>query len=246
MDATTFSVNDMQPTASPSATGAATTASCRARPERLPAAFIPPSWTWRTSSRCNSPKASTPANKSSRKPAVRDMQALQFSIPILARPKDNIYAAQFFGPGLGWLVLDYRGHKILRHGGSWGASVTMIPEKNLGVVVLTNIDIEGLAGHADVRPARRLPRRTQVAWDQAKWESTWLKYEGPGKAYRPRDEAKAELDNFASPAPAHCARLKTTPEPINRSFTATWSSTMKRPTPARLRRLQYAVDTLAP
>ena len=74
------------------------------------------------------------------------MHAMQYSIPILNRPTDNIYSARFIGPGLGWLVLDYRGRKVVRHGGSWGASVTMIPEENLGVAVLNNIDIEGVAG----------------------------------------------------------------------------------------------------
>ena len=124
---------------------------------------------------------------------VRDMQALQFSIPILARPKNNIYASHFFGSGLGWAVLDYRGHKILRHGGAWGAAVALLPDKNLGVVVLSNIDLEILADMLTYDLLDAYLAGPQVAWDQAKWESTWLKYEGPGKAYRPRDEAKARL-----------------------------------------------------
>src|SRR5262249_58710481 len=31
---------------------------------------------------------------------VREMQALQFSVPIASRPKGNIYAARFYGSGL--------------------------------------------------------------------------------------------------------------------------------------------------
>lgn len=124
---------------------------------------------------------------------VRDMQALQFSIPIVARPKNHIYAAQFFGAGLGWAVQDYRGHKILRHGGAWGAAGALVPEKNLGVVVLSNADLEGLADMLTFDLLDAYLVGPQVAWDQSKWESTWLKYEAPGKAYRPRDEAKARL-----------------------------------------------------
>lgn len=124
---------------------------------------------------------------------ARDMQALQFSIPMLARPKDNIYASQFYGSGLGWAVLDYRGHKILRHGGAWGAAGALVPDKNLCVVVLSNIDLEILADMLTYDLLDAYLAGPQVAWDQAKWESTWLKYEGPGKAYRPRDEAKARL-----------------------------------------------------
>ena len=125
---------------------------------------------------------------------VRDMQALQFSIPMLARPKNHIYSAQFFGSGLGWAVLDYRGHKILRHGGAWGAAGALVPDKNLCVVVLSNIDLEGLADMLTYDLLDAYLAGPQVAWDQAKWESTWLKYEGPGKAYRPRDEAKTRLE----------------------------------------------------
>jgi len=39
----------------------------------------------------------------------------------------------------------------------------------------------------------------EIAWDRTKWETTRLKYEGPGKAYRPRDEAKARLAEFRIP-----------------------------------------------
>ncbi len=124
---------------------------------------------------------------------VRDMQALQFSIPMVARIKNHVYSPHFYGAGLGWAVLDYRGHKILRHGGSWGAAGALVPDKNLCVVVLSNIDIEGLADMLSFDLLDAYLVGPQVAWDQAKWESTWLKYEAPGKAYRPRDDAKARL-----------------------------------------------------
>ncbi len=61
---------------------------------------------------------------------VREMHALQFSSPVTAQPR-NIYTARFYGTGLGWQVLDYRGRKVIRHGGGWGAWVAMIPEEKL-------------------------------------------------------------------------------------------------------------------
>ena len=175
------------------------------------------------------------------------MHALQFSIPILDRPTDHIYSAQFIGPGLGWLVLDYRGRKVVRHGGSWGAPVTMIPEENLGVVVLYNIDIEGLAGMLSydlldaylVGPQARLgPEQVAIHLAQAT--------KAPAIPTAPATRRKPSSTSIASPAPAHCDRLKTTPEPTDRHFTATWSSSIRRPATARLRRLQNAVDPLAP
>ena len=130
---------------------------------------------------------------------VREMHALQFSVPIKSRPQDNIYAAQFYGSGLGWFVQDYRGRKVVLHGGAWGAMVAMIPEEKLGVVVLSNLDLESLAGLLmyDVFDAYLVGPET--AWNRDKWETTWLRNEPPGYAYRPRDEAKARLEKTRTP-----------------------------------------------
>ena len=38
-----------------------------------------------------------------------------------------------------------------------------------------------------------------TAWDRGKWETTWLRNEPPGAAYRPRDEAKARLEKARTP-----------------------------------------------
>jgi CubicO group peptidase (beta-lactamase class C family) len=49
----------------------------------------------------------------------------------------------FFVYGLGWFLQDYRGHKVVQHGGSidgMRALVGMIPDQRLGVVVLTNLN----------------------------------------------------------------------------------------------------------
>jgi CubicO group peptidase (beta-lactamase class C family) len=124
---------------------------------------------------------------------VREMHAMQFSVPVRSRPNDNIYAAHFFGSGLGWFVQDYRGHKVVLHAGSWGSMVAMIPDEHLGVVVLSNLDLESLPGMLmyDVFDAYLVGPET--AWNQEKW-NTWLRNEPPGYAYRPRDEAKTRLE----------------------------------------------------
>ena len=129
---------------------------------------------------------------------IREMQALQFSIPIHSRPKNNIYAAQFLGSGLGWQIQDYRGHKIVSHSGSWGAIVAMMPAEKLGIVVLSNLDLEHLASLLmyDVFDAYLVGPDT--AWNPDKWETTWLRAEPPGNAYRPRDEARSRLQKLRS------------------------------------------------
>ena len=49
--------------------------------------------------------------------------------------------------GLGWSLSDYRGRLVVAHGGGLNgmvSSVAILPEENLGVVVLTNFDLHGL------------------------------------------------------------------------------------------------------
>lgn len=58
--------------------------------------------------------------------------------------------SHFFAYGLGWFLQDYRGHLLVMHTGSiWGMSaiVGLLPEEDLGVVVLANRD------HAELRHA---------------------------------------------------------------------------------------------
>lgn len=61
------------------------------------------------------------------------------SLPALAETKPN-----FLGYALGWVVQDYRGRRIVSHTGGWPGQVSrtaLVPELNLGVVVLTNQEV---------------------------------------------------------------------------------------------------------
>jgi len=67
------------------------------------------------------------------------------SVPELAPARPN-----FLGYGQGWFLSDYRGERLVWHTGGWPGMVsrlTLVPEKNLGVVVLTNAELGG-AFHA--------------------------------------------------------------------------------------------------
>jgi len=67
------------------------------------------------------------------------------SVPELLPAKPN-----FVGYGQGWTLSDYRGQKLVWHTGGWPGMVsrlTLLPEKKLGVVVLTNAELGG-AFHA--------------------------------------------------------------------------------------------------
>ena len=70
---------------------------------------------------------------------ARDMAAPRSVLPILTAPEQRLpYPRFFFGAGLGWQLRDYRGRKIVYHPGSSGAVLAMMPEENIGVVVLAN------------------------------------------------------------------------------------------------------------
>ncbi|WP_199753488.1 serine hydrolase [Luteimonas cucumeris] len=61
------------------------------------------------------------------------------SVPELAAATPN-----FSGYGEGWNLSDYRGEKLVWHTGGWPGMVsrlTLVPNRNLGVVVLTNAEI---------------------------------------------------------------------------------------------------------
>ena len=71
----------------------------------------------------------------------REMWSPQTVIDISAEAEKFNPAVHFGLYGLGWLLNDYQGRKVISHGGGLDgmiSRVAMIPEENLGVVVLTN------------------------------------------------------------------------------------------------------------
>jgi CubicO group peptidase (beta-lactamase class C family) len=66
------------------------------------------------------------------------MWTMQTSIPVRSTAP---YYTHFYGYGLGWFLGDVNGYKQVAHTGGLGGmvtQVTLIPEKKLGIVVLTN------------------------------------------------------------------------------------------------------------
>jgi CubicO group peptidase (beta-lactamase class C family) len=74
--------------------------------------------------------------------SIKEMQTPQ-SIVGLDGPRGSLYPeAHFLTYGLGWFLSDYKGRKLVEHGGAidgMRAQVGMIPEEKLGLVVLTNL-----------------------------------------------------------------------------------------------------------
>jgi CubicO group peptidase (beta-lactamase class C family) len=73
--------------------------------------------------------------------SVKEMHAPQMLIPLDTLIERLRPSTHFQAYGLGWSVSDYRGRKLVAHGGAidgFRALVGLVPEEHLGVVVLTN------------------------------------------------------------------------------------------------------------
>ena len=74
--------------------------------------------------------------------AIKEMQTSQTVIRLEGLMKSQYPEAHFLNYGLGWFLSDYRGRKLVEHGGAidgMRAEVAMIPEEKVGVVILTNL-----------------------------------------------------------------------------------------------------------
>jgi CubicO group peptidase (beta-lactamase class C family) len=71
------------------------------------------------------------------------MHSPQMVVPLDERTQKLHPTEHFSMYGLGWFLLDYRGHEMVHHGGNidgFSAEVALLPEEHLGVVILTNMN----------------------------------------------------------------------------------------------------------
>lgn len=130
---------------------------------------------------------------------LREMYSLQQSIPLKRRPDSDVYDAHFAGFGLGWFVRDYRGRKLIQHGGAWGAEVSFVPELNLGIVVLSNRDWNGLAWMLTYDVIDAYVVGPEQAWSKGKKWDRWQQIGGVDQMDRDRKEQRAELEKNRKP-----------------------------------------------
>jgi CubicO group peptidase (beta-lactamase class C family) len=74
---------------------------------------------------------------------AKEMHTPQTIIPLAGTMALLYPEAHFLTYGMGWFLSDYRGKKVVEHGGAidgMRAQVAMMPEENLGIVILTNMN----------------------------------------------------------------------------------------------------------
>ncbi len=73
--------------------------------------------------------------------SINEMHSPQTIIPLEGQMKVMYPEAHFLNYGMGWFLSDFRGRKLVEHGGAidgMRAEVALMPEENLGLVILTN------------------------------------------------------------------------------------------------------------
>jgi CubicO group peptidase (beta-lactamase class C family) len=108
--------------------------------------------------------------------------------------------AHFLNYGLGWFLSDYRGRKVVEHGGNidgMSALVAFVPEEKLGLVVLTNMN------GSELRTALKLRIFDAFLGGEAKdWSAIHLKtmksFEAQGKAAEKKQNDERAKDTKPS------------------------------------------------
>jgi CubicO group peptidase (beta-lactamase class C family) len=116
--------------------------------------------------------------------AIKEMQKSHTVVPYDLPWSLLFPEAHFLNYGLGWFLSDYRGRKVVEHGGNidgMSALVAFIPEEKLGLVILTNLN------GSDLRTALKLRVFDSFLGGEAKdWSAIHLKtmkgFEAQGKA----------------------------------------------------------------
>ncbi len=96
-----------------------------------------------------------------------ELTKAQMTVPIDPRPPElQALTPKFYAYGLGWFLRDYRGRKVIMHSGGvdgMTAILAIVPEEQLGVVVLANQE-EALIGAACYHLLDRLLGETDTDW----------------------------------------------------------------------------------
>lgn len=105
--------------------------------------------------------------------AIKEMHMPQTIIRLEGQNERLYPEAHFLSYGMGWFLSDYRGRKVVEHGGAidgMRALVAMMPEEKLGMVILTNL-------HGTVLPQALMYRifDSYLGAPQRDWSAEMLK-----------------------------------------------------------------------
>ncbi len=131
----------------------------------------------------------------------------QTIVPLVGPWKLMMQDAHFASYGMGWLLHDYRGRKIVQHGGNidgMHALVGLLPEEKTGLVILTNLGSNLLTYALMYRVFDAYLRQPQQDWS-AKLLKGLEELQAQGKAEEKNREAQRVTGTSPSLAPGKYA-----------------------------------------
>ncbi len=96
---------------------------------------------------------------------LKEIHSPQMVVPGPLRFPEILYSSY----GLGWLITPYRGHLLLSHGGGidgFSALVALLPQDQIGLVILTNLNGTPLPQILSYSLIDRLLRLPEIPWNQ--------------------------------------------------------------------------------
>jgi hypothetical protein len=131
---------------------------------------------------------------------VKEMHTIQMHI----RPSDTDEKlwpeSHLMGYGLAWSLRDYRGLKLVAHGGAirgMRAYVALVPERKLGVVVLTNVSESSLPTALAMRVIDQ-----HLGAPVKDWSAAYLKEAKAGRERSAEARRRIEADRVAGTSPS--------------------------------------------
>jgi CubicO group peptidase (beta-lactamase class C family) len=139
---------------------------------------------------------------------VSEGQMVQMHAPQMVMPETNQYA-EMTNPtyGMGWFIHAYRGHKMVEHGGNidgFSSLVTIVPQENIGIVILTNMNGSPVPYILTYNVIDRLLGLEAVPWN----ERSRKEYDEL-KAAEAKGKDKSEMDRVQGTSPSHALEAYT-------------------------------------
>ncbi|HMQ04864.1 MAG TPA: serine hydrolase [Pyrinomonadaceae bacterium] len=135
-------------------------------------------------------------------PAVAAEMHVPQTIIRLDGPYPLLYPkANFFSYGLGWFLSDFKGRKLVEHGGAidgMRAEVAMVPSEKLGIIILTNMN-----GSIISMPLVYRIIDAYIGEPQTDYNADLLKGYQPLLAQGQAAEKRAEAERITGTSPSH-------------------------------------------
>jgi CubicO group peptidase (beta-lactamase class C family) len=135
-----------------------------------------------------------------REASFAETHAPQTIVPLEGFWKTVAQEAHLLNYGIGWYLHDYRGRKVVQHGGNidgMSALVALLPEERTGMVVLTNLDGNDLTYALMYRVFDAYLRHPPKDWSAA-----MLKADRELRAKGEKEKASRESQRVAGTRPA--------------------------------------------